>query len=99
MRSPNNRDQAVKRELWQRKNISQNDNYRNDYITFINDMIDLGYAKKVPEESLDASRGTVWYIGHYGVYHQKKPEKIRVVFNCSAKFAGTSLNNQHACHR
>ena len=31
-----------------------------------------------------------WYIPHQGVYHPKK--KIRVVFDCSAKFKGTSLN-------
>ncbi len=27
------------------------------------------------------------------VYHPRKPEKIRVVFDCSAKFETTSLNN------
>ena len=31
---------------------------------------------------------------HHGVYHPKKSEKIRVVFDCSAKFEGTSLNDQ-----
>ena len=28
------------------------------------------------------------------MYHPKKPDKIRVVFDCSTKFAGTSLNDQ-----
>ena len=28
------------------------------------------------------------------VYHPKKPEKMRAVFDCSAKFSGTSLNDQ-----
>lgn len=37
--------------------------------------------------------GNTWYIPHHGVYHPRKPEKIRVVFDCSAKFAGTSLND------
>ena len=29
---------------------------------------------------------------HHGVYHPKKPEKIRVVFDCSAEYQGHSLN-------
>ena len=36
---PNNRQQAVKRVLWQRKKTSQNHQYRNDYIVFINEVI------------------------------------------------------------
>ena len=90
----NNREQAVKRALWQRRKMMQNDQYRNDYVAFINEIINKGYAEKVPEESLEADPGKVWYIPHHGVYHPKKPEKIRVVFDCSAKFAGTSLNDQ-----
>ena len=35
-----------------------------------------------------------WYIPHHGMYHPKKPEKICVVFDCSANFQGTSLNDQ-----
>ena len=91
---PNNREQAVKRALWQRRKMMQNDQYRNDYVAFINEILDKGYAEKVPEESVEADPGKVWYIPHHGVYHPKKPEKIRVVFDCSAKFAGTSLNDQ-----
>ena len=91
---PNNREQAVKRALWQRKKMTQNDQYRNDYVAFINEIINKGYAEKVPKESIEVDPGRVWYIPHHGVYHPKKPEKIRVVFDCSAKFAGTSLNDQ-----
>ena len=56
---PNNREQAVKRVLWQRRKMMQNDQYRNDYVTFINGMIDKGYAEKVPEESVEADPGKV----------------------------------------
>ncbi|XP_068759701.1 uncharacterized protein [Montipora capricornis] len=37
--------------------------------------------------------GKAWYIPHHGVYHPRKPGKIRVVFYCSAKFNGVSLNS------
>ena len=93
-RLPNNRQQAFKRALWQRKKMLQNERYRNDYVAFITGMIAKGYAEKVPQEALQTVPSKAWYIPHHGVYHPKKPEKIRVVFDCSAKFAGTSLNDQ-----
>ena len=90
---PNNREQAVKRANWQRKKMLRNEKYRRDYTSFINDTIAKGYARKVPEERADAETGRMWYIPHHGVYHPKKPEKIRVVFDCSAKYDGVSLND------
>jgi len=35
----------------------------------------------------------VYYIPHHGVYHPKKPDKLRVVFDCSARYHGCSLND------
>ena len=35
----------------------------------------------------------MWYLPHHGVYNHKKPEKVRVVFDCSATYAGLSLND------
>ena len=91
---PNNREQAVKRALWQKKKMLQNEKYRNDYAALFNDMFDKGYAEEIPQESYRPVTDKAWYIPHHGVYHPKKPEKIRVVFDCSAKFSGTSLNDQ-----
>jgi len=34
----------------------------------------------------------IWYIPHHGVYHPNKPGKIRVVFDCSCQYLGSSLN-------
>lgn len=34
-----------------------------------------------------------WYVPHHGIYHPHKPGKIRVVFDCSAKYQGKSLND------
>ena len=91
---PNNRQQALKRALWQRKKMLQNQQYRRDYVAFITDMIDKGYAERVPHELLKIIPDKIWYIPHHGVYHPKKPKKIRVVFDCSARYGGTSLNDR-----
>lgn len=54
------------------------------------DVIAKNYAQKVPVEDLERH---VWYIPHHGVYHPKK-KKIWVVFDCSATYQGSSLNQQ-----
>ena len=91
---PNNRDQALKRAMWQRKKMLRDENYRNDYVNFVNEMISRGHARKVPEDHLEVEPGKARYLPHHGIYHPKKPHKIRVVFDCSAKYEGASLNDQ-----
>jgi len=61
--------------------------YKEDYVAFMQKMLEEGHAEKAPERY-----ETVWYVPHHGVYHPKKPEKLRVVFDCSADFQGHSLN-------
>lgn len=56
----------------------------------MDDIIARGDAEQVPESEI--SNQTTWYIPHHGVYHPQKPGKIHVVFDCSAKFQSTSLN-------
>ena len=88
---PNNRQQAVKRALWQRKKMLQNHQYQKDYVAFINEIINKGYAERVPQEILKTDPGKAWYIPHYGVYHPKKPDKIRGVFDCTWTTAASVL--------
>lgn len=57
----------------------------------MNETIEWGATEKVSLEELDKS--PVWYIPHHGMYHPQKPRKIRVVFDCSAKYEGVSLND------
>lgn len=81
----NNQEQVIKGMLWQKITGTIN------YVALINNIINKGYAEEVPQLSLEADLSKVWSISHDGVYHPIKPEEIRVVFNCSTKFAGTSL--------
>ena len=71
-----------------------------DYVEFMRKLIDSGYAERVPgmsdsdHKSSDQAqtKHNFWYVPHHGVYHPKKPNKIRVVFDCAAEYESESLN-------
>ncbi|XP_030834649.1 uncharacterized protein LOC115921367 [Strongylocentrotus purpuratus] len=52
-------------------------------------IVNGGFAEQAENE---APLGSTNYIPHHGIYHSKK-NKLRIVFDCSAKFAGTCLND------
>ncbi len=56
--------------------------------------IDEGYAVEVtPHRASIAKIGRIWYLPHHGVTSAAKPDKLRLVFNCSAHYKGASLND------
>ena len=89
---PNNRPLALKRAMQLARRFKRDTRFKNDYIGFMNEIIEK-WAEKVPEMELESKMGKVNYVPHTGVYHNKKPDKIRIVFDCSAEFQGVSLNN------
>ncbi|XP_068224461.1 uncharacterized protein, partial [Palaemon carinicauda] len=91
---PNNKILAIKRALYQKKKMQKDPKYHSDYVNFIDKILENDYAERIPDSLLTAKSGHVWYLPHHGVYNQRKPDKIRVVFDCSAKFNGISLNDQ-----
>lgn len=56
----------------------------------MNDIIEREDVEEVHNEGI---QGEQWYIPHHGIYHPKKPTKPRVVFDSSARYNGTSLND------
>ena len=69
---------------------SKDSKYKEDYIKFMNEVFNRGDAEEAPALAQDDR--VKWYISHHGVYHPKK-NKMRAVFDCSARFKGTSLND------
>ena len=90
---PNNKSLALHRLAKLKTRLENNEQYRKDYVAFMNDLVSKKYAERVPEKELSKDGGRTWYIPHHGVYHPKKPTKMRVVFDCSAKYMGESLND------
>ena len=87
----NNKLQARQRLYPLKKRLHKDPSLHKKYTEFMDDLINKGYARKVSEKNLD--NRDVWYLSHHAVSHPQKPDKVRVVFDCSAKFQGTSLND------
>ncbi len=89
---PNNLSMVKQRQLGLKGKFRKDELFHQEYTSFFSDVIRKGYAEKVPQHQLDGENGKVWYIPH-GVCHRRKGT-LRVVFDCSAEFKGTSLNSQ-----
>ena len=81
---------AEKRLDHLKKRLLKGKIYHDDYNIFMSEII--RYAEKVPLEEVNGTKS--WYLPHHGMYHKKKKEKIRVVFDCGARNKDTSLNDQ-----
>ena len=88
-RLPNNRKLAEIRMGCLQRKLLRDSALLKQYTDFMEAMLERGHAERAPEYA-----ETAWYIPHHAVHHPKKPDKVRVVFDCSANFQGTSLN-QH----
>ena len=86
---PDNRRLANIRLDHLKRKLQSNDKYFTQYKTFMEETISRGDAELVQAEAV---KGSKWYIPHHGVYHPKKPDKLRIVFDCSARYGGTFLN-------
>ena len=59
----------------------------------MNDLLKKDHANMIRHEET-GPLGAHWYLPHHPVFHPQKPGKVRVVFDCSAKYGNTSLNDQ-----
>ena len=88
---PNNRTMAVKRLDLLKRRLQKDEDLKRRYKETVEEYISHGHARKVP----DCQAGSpLWYLPHHPVVHPQKPDKVRVVFDCAAKFRNTSLNDQ-----
>ncbi|RXN14933.1 hypothetical protein ROHU_008863 [Labeo rohita] len=89
-RLPNNRNQALKRLMSLKRNLERKPVTREHFLSFMDKIFKNGHAELAPPLS---KREEQWYLPTFGVYHPKKPDQIRVVFDSSAQHSGISLND------
>ena len=90
-RLPCNRSSAVVRLGSLKRQLLKDQRKRDLYSASMEKLLEQGHAERVPEDEICSE--TRWYIPHHGVFNEKKPDKIRVVFDCSAQHKGTCLND------
>lgn len=79
---PNNRRLALIRLNHLKHKLKNDQRYYDHYKQFTKEIIDRGDAEIAETEAVD---GHLWYIPHQGAYHSKRPNKLRIDFDCSAK--------------
>ncbi|KAF6773868.1 hypothetical protein AHF37_07484 [Paragonimus kellicotti] len=88
--SLDNRPIALKRLHMLRQRLMKCGNLAQHYSHVMGEYISRGHAELVPKDGTASCR---WYLPHHPVFHPAKPQKLRIVFDCAAKYAGKSLND------
>ena len=91
---PINRVFAESRLRLLKRRLLMDENLYRKYSATMNEYLSNGHAVKIAPRELSVEGKVVWYLPHHPVIHARKPDKVRVVFDCAAKYLGTSLNDQ-----
>ena len=63
------------------------------YTAIVEEKINKGFASKIPEDEIQ-SVSPVFYLPHHPMSNPRKLGKLRVVYDCGAKYVGRCLNDQ-----
>ncbi|XP_055061254.2 uncharacterized protein [Misgurnus anguillicaudatus] len=87
---PNNREHALTRLYSLRWTLLKRPEMNQQFTDFMQRLFENDHAEYAAPLSIDQER---WYLPYFGVYHPKKPNQIRVVFDSSSQYQGLSLNS------
>ncbi|XP_033733157.1 uncharacterized protein LOC117322392 [Pecten maximus] len=89
-RLPDNRAQSLRRARTLDTSLRRDSQKCSHMMEFMSKVLDKGHAEVASDLDDEEER---WYLPLFGIYHPKKPDKIRCVFDSSAKENGLSLNS------
>ena len=91
---PDNHVQAEKILESTEKRLAKNSEYAKVYDQQMNEMVEMGFSRKLSEEELSSYQGPIHYVSHHAVVRKEnKSTPVRIVFNSSASFQGHILND------
>ncbi|XP_078493996.1 uncharacterized protein LOC144749513 [Ciona intestinalis] len=86
---PDSREMALKRLMSLKKRFVRDPRLHHMYNLKMNEYLFSGYAVVVPMDCERGIPGRTWYVPHHAT-----TGKFRIVFDCAAKYRGTSLNEK-----
>jgi len=90
---PESKSMALKRLYGIERRMDRDREFASNYVRKIEDYIAKGYVHKLsPDEATKEDQRT-WYLPHFGVVNENKPNKLRLVFDAAAVSNGVSLNS------
>ena len=90
---PCNKAHAAVRLKHVRQRLTRDPELHRKYCNQMDEYLKAGYAREISEEPTHSGPRRTWYLPHHPVHNDKKPDRVRVVFDGAAKFHGTALNN------
>lgn len=88
---PDNYPLALRRAKSLDASLHKNEQKKEHFLAFMQKILDNNHAELASYLPPTKER---WYLPLFGVYHPRKPDRIRGVFDSSAKFDGVCLNDQ-----
>ena len=90
---PDSLSTAEKRLMCLKRKMQRNPVFHTKYSSVMEKYRTEGSSRQVPDDEVTKLK-PIWYLPHHAVWHPRKPEEPRVVFDCASKSSGTSLNEQ-----
>jgi hypothetical protein len=90
---PDNYEIAVKRLNLLKKRLAKDEQLCEQYTTVMKRYEEEGASKIVADDDL-RKLNPIWFLPHHAVYHPRKPNEPRIVFDCASECNGKSLNNE-----
>ncbi|XP_068680680.1 uncharacterized protein [Montipora foliosa] len=90
---PDSLPTAEKRLTWLKRKMQRDPVFHAKYSSVVKKYQTEGSSRQVHDDELVKLK-PIWYLPHHAVWHPRKPEEPRVVFDCASKSGGTSLNEE-----
>lgn len=91
---PNNYGAALATLQSTERGLLRDPAWAQSYTDQMTDMLDRGVARKLSKQDINGWEGPLFYISHLAVKNPKSNSTpVRIVFNSSQSYKGTSLNN------
>jgi hypothetical protein len=93
-RLPNNFVDAQRRAAHLKGRLIRDPQLLSRYTELMQRHIEKGFLEPATTTTTDNTVNAIeWYMPHHPVFNPKKPDKLRIVFDCAARYKDCSLND------